>query len=53
MMRGFLLNLKSEALFGDTTAWNGSTGGGYHCPPLAQVHNKVVQQRLQLKWHAA
>lgn len=40
-------------LSGDTTAWNDSTGEGHRSPPLAQVHNKVVEQRLQLKWHAA
>lgn len=36
-------------LSGDTTAWNDSTGEGHHSPPLAQVHNKVIEQRLQLK----
>lgn len=40
-------------LSGDTTAWNDSTGEGHHSPPLAQVHNKAVEQKVQLKWHAA
>lgn len=40
-------------LSGATTPWNDSTGEGHHSPPLAQVHNKVVDKGLQLKWHAA
>lgn len=47
------LNGNILCLAGDTRVWKDSPGEGHHSPGLAQVHNKIVEQLLQLKGHAA